>query len=140
MQPPAPDPLLVVGIGCRSGCAALQLLELVESGLHELGLETGAIRAVASIDLKGEEPGLLALAKQLQVPLILLSAITLLPYEAQLTHRSALAYARTGCHGVAESAALAAASQLARAPARLLITRRQSAHATFALAGAVVEG
>lgn len=132
--------MLVVGIGCRSGCAALQLLELVESGLHELGLETGAIGAVASIDLKGAEPGLLALAEHLQVPLILLSATTLLPYEAQLTHRSALAYARTGCHGVAESAALAAASQLARAPARLVITRRQSAHATFALAGAVVEG
>ena len=116
------------------------LLELVESGLHERGLDIGAIDALASIDLKGEEPGLLALAEQLQIPLILLSAASLRPYELQLTHRSALAYARTGCHGVAESAALAAASQLGRAPARLIIAKRQSAHATFALAGAPVEG
>lgn len=130
----------MVGLGCRRGCPAAALLELVESCLRERDLELHAVTALASIDLKAAEPGLIELARRLAVPLILLDATQLQPYEAQLTHRSAVAYARTGCHGVAESAALVAAARLAGAPAQLLIERRKSAQATFALASAPAKG
>ncbi|MEB0174373.1 cobalamin biosynthesis protein, partial [Undibacterium sp. CCC1.1] len=57
--------------------------------------------------------------------------------DAQLSYRSALAFAHTGCHGVAESAALALAEQLSGRPSVLLINRSKNRHATFALAGDV---
>ena len=130
----------MIGLGCRRGCPASVLLELIESGLGEYGLQTRAVTALASIDLKKSEPGLLSLAAHLGLPLILLEAAQLLPYEAQLTHRSAQVFARTGCHGVAESAALAVANQLGGGPAHLLIERRKSAQATFALAHSPAAG
>jgi cobalt-precorrin 5A hydrolase len=137
---PAGGPVVVAGLGCRRGCTAAALRELVEGSLDEHGLDLSCIRALASIDLKGNEPGLLELAEQLKVPLILFNAARLLPFEPQLTHRSHLAFTRTGCHGVAESAALALVTQLTGGPARLLISRRKSPSATFALACAPVIG
>jgi cobalt-precorrin 5A hydrolase len=53
-------------------------------------------------------------------------------YESQLSYRSEIAFEHTGCYGVAESAALASASQ--SGVAELLIPRQKSSHATFALA------
>ncbi|AZF05252.1 cobalamin biosynthesis protein [Pseudomonas sp. R5-89-07] len=126
--------ILVVGLGCRRGCDVQALLALFDSALAEGGLERERVDALASIDLKQAEPGLLALAQLLNLPLQCLSAQQLAVYEDRLSHKSALAFAHTGCQGVAESAALALAEHLAHAPARLLITRKQSAQATFALA------
>ncbi|MNY81353.1 cobalamin biosynthesis protein CbiG [compost metagenome] len=57
-------------------------------------------------------------------------------YHPRLSHHSDIAFERTGCYGVAESAALALAEQLANAPAKLLIPRQKYAQATLALAGA----
>jgi cobalt-precorrin 5A hydrolase len=56
-------------------------------------------------------------------------------YQPQLSHHSQIAFERTGCYGVAESAALALAELRAQAPVKLLITRQKYAQATLALAG-----
>ncbi len=125
---------LVVGLGCRRGCDVHSLLDLFEAALAEAGVERQHISALASIDRRQHEPGLLALARLLKLPLQCLSAKHLAAYEHRLSHKSAVAFAHTGCYGVAESAALARAAQLGGAPARLLITRKHSAQATFALA------
>ncbi|AZE89077.1 cobalamin biosynthesis protein [Pseudomonas orientalis] len=126
---------LVVGLGCQRGCDVQALLALVDSALAEAGIDRQRISALASIERKQAEPGLLALAQILNVPLLCFSAAHLSAYEDRLSHKSAVAFAHTQCHGVAESAALALVEQLASAPARLLVTRRKSAQATFALAG-----
>lgn len=128
------DAVLVIGLGCRQGCEAAHLRELIDDALGEYALDTGRIDALACIAAKADEPGLLELARQLGLPLVLMQPAQLSPFDAQLTHRSALAFARTGCHGVAEGAALAAASQLGGGEPRLLIPRRKSRQATFALA------
>jgi cobalt-precorrin 5A hydrolase len=94
------------------------------------------VKALASIDLKRDEPGLQELAAQLALPLLYFSSEELASYQERLSHRSEIAYERTGCYGVAESAALALAEQLIQAPAKLLISRQKYAQATFALAGA----
>ena len=125
---------LVVGLGCRRGCDVHSLLDLFEVALAEAGVERQHISALASIDRRQHEPGLLALARLLKLPLQCFSAEHLAAYEHRLSHKSAVAFAHTGCYGVAESAALALAAQLGGAPARLLITRKHSAQATFALA------
>ncbi|MGY4817877.1 cobalamin biosynthesis protein [Pseudomonas chlororaphis subsp. piscium] len=127
-------PILVVGLGCQRGCPVETLRALLDQTLSTHRIDLGQIKALASIDLKHEEPGLLALAAQLSLPLTCFSSRQLTPYVLQLSHRSQIAYEHTGCYGVAESAALALAEQLTRHPPRLLVTRQKYAQATLALA------
>jgi cobalt-precorrin 5A hydrolase len=134
MTPISTAPTLVVGLGCQRGCPASTLLALLDQALQAYNIELRAIRALASIDLKRDEPGLLQLAEQLALPLTVFTSAQLAAYEPQLSHRSEIAFERTGCYGVAESAALALAEQLTQNPAKLLITRQKYAQATFALA------
>ncbi|WP_397453502.1 cobalamin biosynthesis protein [Pseudomonas sp. NA-150] len=134
-DPPLKQPTRVVGIGCQRGCCVDELRQLIEQGLHAHGLHIGALTALASINQKSTEPGLLALAAQLQLPLVFFSATELAVFETRLSHRSDIAFAHTGCYGVAESTALALAQQLSGAVGDLLITRQKSRRATFALAG-----
>ncbi|TPG66805.1 cobalamin biosynthesis protein [Pseudomonas arsenicoxydans] len=129
-------PTLVVGLGCQRGCPASTLRALLDQALqaHQIGLHE--ITALASIDLKRDEPGLIELAEQLALPLMFFNSEQLAGYSPRLSHHSQIAFERTGCYGVAESAALALAEQLAQAPAKLLIPRQKYAQATLALAGA----
>jgi cobalt-precorrin 5A hydrolase len=122
----------VAGLGCQRGCSADALLRLMTSSLQRHGLAIADVSALACIDLKRHEPGLLALGRQLALPVHFFSAQQLAVHESQLSHRSEIAFEHTACHGVAESAALALASQTG--PAALLITRQKSTQATFALA------
>ncbi|MCF5466814.1 cobalamin biosynthesis protein [Pseudomonas syringae] len=137
VQPGTP---LVVGLGCRRGCSAETLRELIESSLRTVDLEIGSVTALASIDLKDQEPGLLELAGQLAVPLVFFNAAQLVAWELHLTHRSAQVLQTTGCHGVAEGSALALAAQLGDGTARLVIERQKSTQVTFALATCPVAG
>lgn len=134
MSEPGNRPIRVIGLGCQRGCAASVLAGLIEACLMEHRLTVNDITALASIDRKSDETGLLELAEQLQLPLGFFSADELAVFEAQLSHRSQVAFDLTGCYGVAESAALAMASRLSGESARLLIERRNSSQATFALA------
>ena len=131
MQPGSGSPLWL-GLGCRRGCPASELLALLAEGLHGNGLQAVHLAGLASLDNKRDEPGLLALARQLSLPLVFFSAQDVLRFEPQLSQRSARAFAQTGCHGVAESCALALAAE--HGPARLVVTRLQSPQATLALA------
>ena len=129
-------PMLVVGLGCQRGCPASTLRALLDQALqaHQIGVHE--ITALASIDLKRDEPGLIELAEQLALPVMYFSSKQLAGYHPRLSHHSDIAFERTGCYGVAESAALALAEQLAQAPAKLLILRQKYAQATLALASA----
>ena len=127
-------PTLVVGLGCQRGCPVSTLRALLDQALQAHRIELRQVKALASIDLKREEPGLIELAAQLELPLMYFSSEQLAGYQPQLSHRSDIAFERTGCYGVAESAALALAEQLAQVPAKLLIPRQKFAQATLALA------
>ncbi|AHG40827.1 cobalamin biosynthesis protein CbiG [Pseudomonas syringae CC1557] len=135
-----PDAPLVVGLGCRRGCSAATLRELIENSLRAIDLEIGSVTALASIDLKDQEPGLLELARQLAVPLVFFNAAQLVAWELHLTHRSAQVLQTTGCHGIAEGSALALAAQLGNGTARLVIERQKSTQVTFALATCPIAG
>ena len=80
------------------------------------------------------EPFPARIADDLPLRAELFSAAHMAEFSPRLSHRSATAFAQTGCFGIAESAALALATQLAGAPAALLITRKKTSMATFALA------
>ena len=128
-------PTLVVGLGCQRGCPVTTLRALIDQALQAHQIELHQIKALASIDLKRDEPALVELAEQLALPLTYFSSEQLASYEPQLSHHSQIAFERTGCYGIAESAALALAEQLTHSPAKLLIKRQKYAQATFALAG-----
>ncbi|MFK8332269.1 cobalamin biosynthesis protein [Pseudomonas sp. BJa5] len=124
---------LYVGLGCRRGCPAETLGDLLEQTLKAHGLHLDAVAGLASIDLKQDEPGLQQLARRLKLPLLFFSAAQLAPFEPRLSHRSQVAYQHSGCYGVAESAALALAEHLA-GKAQLRVTRTLLADASLAIA------
>jgi cobalt-precorrin 5A hydrolase len=125
---------LWLGFGCRRGCSALEMGALLFEVLSAHELQFDQLHGMASLSIKAQEPGLLTLASQLQLPLITFCAEDLAPYADRLSHRSARAYAATGCLGAAESAALALAERRSGASARLLVTRHHTPMATLAIA------
>lgn len=127
---------LYAGLGCRRGCPAHVLAALLEQALQAHQLPRSALRGLASIDLKRNEPGLQQLAAQLGLPLMFFSAAQLAPFDSRLSHRSAVAFTHSGCHGVAESTALALAEHSTGTHAVLRVPRTLQADATLALAWA----
>jgi cobalt-precorrin 5A hydrolase len=125
---------LAAGFGCRRGCPVEQLEALLEQTLRRHGLHAEMLVAFASLDRKADEPGLLALAARWRLPLLTFSAAQLQGQQGALSQRSAVAFEHTGCHGVAESSALAQAHCLGGSPARLRVTRQVLGGATLALA------
>ena len=65
---------IAVGIGCRKGKSADELMEFYQATLGELGVDPDLVVGIASIDQKAKEPGLIALADRLQVPFVTYSA------------------------------------------------------------------
>ncbi len=126
-------PALYAGMGCRRGCPASRLAELLLQVLDAQGLPLAAVKGLASIDGKSEETGLRQLADGLGLPLVFFSAAQLSPFQAQLSHRSSTAWQHSGCWGVAESAALALAARHG-GPPRLQVPRQLNGQATLALA------
>tara|TARA_R100000322_G_scaffold162647_3_gene125656 strand:- start:48814 stop:50655 length:1842 start_codon:yes stop_codon:yes gene_type:complete len=122
----------VLGVGCARGADPAELRASVDVMLAEAGVAHGAIAAVATLDLKGDEPAMNALARDLGVPLKVFSADELEAMTPRLATPSEVVFAEVGCHGVAEGAALASAGE----DAILAVTKRKTANTTCALANA----
>lgn len=58
---------LVVGVGCRKGVSEEQINQAILQALEHRALS--AVREIATVDLKAEEPGLLAFAQRHGIPL-----------------------------------------------------------------------
>lgn len=133
-------PTLVAGAGCRRGVDAAHLQGLLDSTFLEHGLAQQSIAKIATVDLKSDEPGIIALADSLAVPLHTYAAAELNaaahqepePADATrgLSHPTASA-ARDllGVFGVAEPAAM-----LAAGAAGVIVPRTKSDRATIAVA------
>lgn len=99
---------LILGMGCRSGVSEEMLYRFVAETFEEQGWSTYRIRAVASIDVKREEPGLVALAKQLGVPFLTYSA-GLLESQQGTFQTSDFVRRNVGVDNVCERSAICAA-------------------------------
>ncbi|WP_408015639.1 cobalamin biosynthesis protein [Rhizobium alarense] len=121
---------LVVGLGCERGTAPDEVLKLVETAIRAGGLEGRDIALVASLDTRAAEPAMLSVARRFSVPFTVFDAARLEAETPRLASPSAVVFAHTGCHGVAEAAALAAVG----AAGRLVVPKTKSAHATAAIA------
>ncbi|EJT05622.1 cobalamin biosynthesis protein [Rhizobium sp. CCGE 510] len=121
----------VLGLGCERGTAPAEVLALAIAALEAAGIGKADLAAIASIDSRSQEPAILTVARHFAVPAVFFDALRLEEETPRLKNPSAVVFARVGCHGVAESAALAAVGP----DAELLLGKIKSAHATAAIAG-----
>lgn len=121
-----------LGLGCARGCSVGEMAGLVAEVLAEAGVAPGAIAAVGSLDLKGDEPAMIETAKALNVPYRVFDAAALEAEAGRLATPSEVVFAEVGCHGVSEGAALALTGETGA----LVVTKRKTANATVALARA----
>ena len=121
-------PELVVGAGCSRGCPTQELLDLIGAVLDEAGAQPGSVRALATVDRRADEPGIVAAARHHGWPLVTHPATTL--RHVAVPTPSDVVDAHVGTPSVAEAAALLSAG------GPLLVRSRRSARATCALAEA----
>ena len=116
---------LILGIGCRRGAARADIEALADAALA--GYEPRAVAAVATIDLKKDEPGLLAFCEARNLPLVTFTAEELAAAEGDFTP-SEFVKGVTGVDNVCERAAVAAGG-------RLLVPKLAKNGVTAAVAG-----
>lgn len=99
---------LVLGVGCRKGMSGEALYRFVTDVFDTQGWSLYRIRAVASIDVKREETGLIELAERLGVPFLVYSADQLAAQQGDF-HSSGFVRRTVGVDNVCERSALCAA-------------------------------
>jgi cobalt-precorrin 5A hydrolase len=98
---------LVIGIGCRRGCAAERIVEAVTVALDAVGMPLARVRVLASADLKADEAGLREAARALRLPLRLIAGEEIRGTCFTFA-RNPLAERKVGLPAVAEPCALLA--------------------------------
>ncbi len=98
---------LVVGIGCRKGADVDQIESAVNEALSTISRSKTEIRQVATVDLKGNEPGIVKWCEQIGVPLRLIQR-SLIQDRPWVMQSSPLVHSHFGIEGVCEPCALLA--------------------------------
>ncbi|MGW0141767.1 precorrin-3B C(17)-methyltransferase [Streptomyces calvus] len=113
-------PTLVVGVGASKDAPVEEVLALVEDTLREAGLSAASLAELATVDAKAEEPGIVAAARRLGVPLVTYGAGELARVE--VPNPSDAPLDAVGTPSVAEAAALLGGGEL-------LVPKRKSRRA-----------
>ncbi|UUN26170.1 cobalamin biosynthesis protein [Streptomyces sp. FIT100] len=104
---------LVVGVGARPGAPAEEVLGLIRDVLREAGAAPEAVVALATLEARAAEPGIVAAAAALGVPLHGFPAGELA--RVPVPHPSGAAEEAVGTPSVAEAAALMGAALMGAA-------------------------
>ena len=97
-----------VGIGCRKGKSSEEIREFADRVLADNGIDAAEVGAVATIDIKAEEPGIKSLAEYWKVPLITYEATLLEKVQGDFAS-SEFVKKTVGVDSVAERSAVLAA-------------------------------
>ena len=122
--------MIVAGVGCRKGVRAADIEAAIAAAFDRAGVATSQLRLIATSAAKGGEPGIVAAASAIGVPLALIPLGDLAAAGIRATTRSERVMALAGVPSVAEAAALAAGGP----DARLIVPRIAVGPATCALA------
>ena len=120
---------LVAGVGCERGADAEEVIALIDFALAKQNLAPESLAALASIDIKADEPALLEAARHFKVPLRLFSAAELLQERYRLKSPSDYVEETVGTPSVAEASALKAGP--------LVVEKLKSERATCAIGKAL---
>ena len=104
-------PNITLGIGCRKDTEFELIETAVQDFLEKQGIDIHAVKQVASIDIKAEEPGLLEFTKKHKIPFEVFSAETLSALEGDFSESEFVASV-TGVSNVCERAAVAGGENL----------------------------
>ena len=96
----------VVGMGCRKNKDTEELLAFYQETLEQAMVEPGEVYALASIDKKKDEPGLLAISERMRIPFFTYTAEEL-NRVGECVHSSEFVNAQVGVDNVCERAAIA---------------------------------
>lgn len=104
--------VLALGVGCKRGTPPAALRQAAADFLAQCGVEPQALGRIASIDLKKDEPAILALAEHYQAPFVTCTAADLRRVAEKLpaARQSEFVRQQVGTPGVAEPAAMLAAN------------------------------
>ncbi|MFI9624067.1 precorrin-3B C(17)-methyltransferase [Streptomyces sp. NPDC052042] len=101
---------LAVGVGASSGAPVDEITGLIHDALREAGLSPLSVAELVTVDAKAHEPGIVAAAARLGVPLRTYAAEALARIE--VPNPSGAPLAAVGTPSVAEAAALAEGGEL----------------------------
>ena len=119
---------LVAGLGCNRGTDVEEMRDLLVKTFATHRLAISSLRSLATVDLKAEEPGLLALAESFNLPLTIFTRERL-KGVAQVLTPSAMVEKHIGVKSVCEAAAL-----LATHRGQLIVPKQKTANVTVAVA------
>ncbi|WP_044958422.1 cobalt-precorrin 5A hydrolase [Butyrivibrio sp. WCD2001] len=97
---------IVAGIGCRKGKSSDELSAFLMSMLETENIDVRAIKAICSIDIKKDEPGLVELSENLAIPFITYSSTELMEQQGDFSS-SEFALEVTGADNVCERSVMA---------------------------------
>ena len=125
-------PSLFAGIGCNRGTPTAEIRELFIRTLAREKLALGSVAGLASIDLKQDEEGLLALGENLDLPIDFYTKDELNRVQG-VQNPSRTVEKFTGAHSVCEAAAILAATVRGNR-ADLIVTKTKTRNVTLAIA------
>lgn len=100
---------VILGIGCRRGVAENVIAQAVDKAIDDAGISHHAVKKVTSIDLKRDEPGLIAFCRSRQLEFQVYSAEELNAVKGDYT-KSEFVKSVTGVDSVCERAAVLGSS------------------------------
>lgn len=142
-MPPFPDTLyliperIVLGIGCRKNTCPQKLSDFISQSLNEQKIFPEAVAAIASIDLKKDEPALLYAADALNVPLHTYTAEELSAIPGTFSSSSFVKNV-TGVDNVCERSALLCAHKQSRTCLNGVLLQKKTAKDGMTLAIALI--
>jgi cobalt-precorrin 5A hydrolase len=119
---------LVAGIGCNRNTSCSEIKELLQTVLDTHGLAIDSLARIASVNIKNDEPGLIALADDLDLPLAFYSTDELEQVQGIRTP-STMVKKHIGVQSVCEAAAI-----LASEKGQLIVPKHKTQNVTVAIA------
>ncbi|MGI8384631.1 cobalt-precorrin 5A hydrolase [Robertmurraya sp. P23] len=119
--------VIVLGIGCNRGTSADEIEQVIDETLEQLLLSKKSVKAIASIDLKKDEEGLIKVTNKNRWIFHTYSAKEL--NQVPVSKRSETVYQYTGAYGVSEPAAKRYSMN-----DECLLTKKKSGNVTISVA------
>ena len=119
---------LAAGIGCNRNTPADEIKALLEAVLATAGLSALSLKCLASIDVKADEAGLIALSRELDLPLVLFKRPEL-NRVINIENPSTVVEKHVGVKSVCEAAAILAARN-----GTLIVPKQKTRNVTVAIA------
>lgn len=101
---------IIIGFGCRKGKSKEEIAQAVQTALQKAKISIQSVKEIATIDIKGKEPGLLDFCKERNLPLQIYTKEEIQKVEKQFSE-SSFVKKTVGVRAVCEPAAYLSAKE-----------------------------